>query len=72
MGPTWKGLYGSKVTVTTDGKERTIIADEAYIRKSIAEPKADVVKGFSPIMPTFSNLSEKQLSELVAYIEGLK
>jgi cytochrome c oxidase subunit 2 len=72
VGPTWKGLFGKQVAVTTAGKERTVTADADYIKKSITDPKADVVKGFSPIMPAFSQLSEKDLDALVEYIRSLK
>jgi cytochrome c oxidase subunit 2 len=72
IGPTWKGLYGSEVTVTTGGKERTIKADTAYISRSIEHPEADIVKGFQPVMPKFPNLTEKQVRDLVAYIESIK
>ena len=46
VGPSYKDIFGHKVTVITDGKEREVMVDEAYIRKSILEPEADVVKGF--------------------------
>jgi cytochrome c oxidase subunit 2 len=71
VGPTFKGLYGSIVTVITDGKERTIRADEGYIRRSVLDPKADVVKGYPPIMPTLPVTGE-ELDEIVEYLETLK
>lgn len=49
IGPTFKGLYGSKRTFA-DGT--TGIADDAYIRQSIENPNAKVVKGFEPNMPS--------------------
>lgn len=39
IGPTFKGLLGNKVNVVTDGKERTITADEDYIKRSILRPR---------------------------------
>jgi cytochrome c oxidase subunit 2 len=71
IGPTFKGLYDSRVTVLTDGKERTIEADEAYLRRSINKPKADVVKGYPDIMPVLS-LTPEELDQVVEYIETLK
>ncbi len=71
VGPTYKGLYGSMVTVITDGKERTIRADEEYIRRSVLDPKADIVKGYPPIMPTVP-VTGKELDEIVEYLETLK
>jgi cytochrome c oxidase subunit 2 len=71
VGPTFKGLYGSMVTVITGGKERTIRADEEYIRRSVLDPTADVVKGYPPIMPTLPVTGE-ELDEIVDYMETLK
>ncbi|HEX7934042.1 MAG TPA: c-type cytochrome [Paraburkholderia sp.] len=66
VGPTWKGLYGKTETMA-DGSAAKV--DEAYLRAFIRNPKARVVKGFAPIMPTFE-LSEQELTALVAYIES--
>jgi cytochrome c oxidase subunit 2 len=71
VGPTFKGLYGSKVTVMTSGKERVITADETYIERSILHPDADIVKGFPPVMPTLP-VTEKEIHEIIAYIKTLK
>jgi cytochrome c oxidase subunit II len=71
VGPTLKGLFGKTVTVMTDGKERNILADEAYLRKSLLEPNADVVKGYPPIMP-LQKMSEDEVNELIRYMKELK
>ena len=69
-GPTWKGVYGSMVELNNG---TSVLADEAYIRESMMNPQAKVVKGFDPIMPTFQGLLKKnQQDGLVAYIESLK
>jgi cytochrome c oxidase subunit II len=70
IGPTWLGLYESKVKLT-DG--RTIVADEAYLTKSMMEPRADVVEGYTPVMPTYhAVLSEPETAALVEYIKSLR
>jgi cytochrome c oxidase subunit 2 len=71
VGPTFKGLFGKTVTVLTNGKERTMVADETYLKRSILEPGADVVKGFPPIMPP-QKLTEEEIQSLSEYIKGLK
>ena len=71
VGPTFKGIWGRSVTVVTSGTERTISVDEAYLRRSILVPGADVVKGFPAIMPPFS-LKEEELSTVSDYLKGLK
>ena len=69
VGPTLKGLFGASVELT-DGK--TVKADEEYLRESIVEPNAKVVKGFQPIMPSFkASLKDDDLSAVVAYLKTL-
>ena len=67
VGPGWKGLSGKTQTLA-DGS--TVLADEAYLRRAIQAPQAQVVKGFSPVMPTVA-LSDDELAALVAYIQSL-
>ena len=66
-GPTWKGLYGSTVTLS-DG--RTVTVDDAYIRRAIRDPQADVAPGYPTAMPTI-DVTDAELDRLVAYIKGL-
>lgn len=73
VGPTVKGLFGKTVTVITDGKERQVVADEAYLNRSLLEPNADVVKGFPPIMPSQKGLiTDAELAEIIRYVKELK
>lgn len=73
VGPTLKGLFGKTVIVLTEGKERQLRVDENYLQRSLAEPNADVVKGFPPIMPTQKGIStDDEIQELVRYMKELK
>ena len=68
-GPNLQGMFGRPVQLE-DG--RMVTADENYIRESILDPGAKVVKGFKPVMPTFQGLvSEEQLNALLAYVKSL-
>src|SRR5215471_5860164 len=68
-GPNLLGAFG-KLVQLEDG--RIVTADENYVRESILDPGAKVVKGFKPVMPTFQGLvSEEQLNALVAYVKSL-
>jgi cytochrome c oxidase subunit II len=68
-GPNLVGMFGKPVQLE-DG--RTVTADENYVRESILDPGAKIVKGFKPVMPTFQGLvSEEQLNALVAYVKSL-
>lgn len=69
-GPSFMGLMGRQETVITDGSERQITVDEDYIRRSIREPKADVVKGYPPIMPAL-DLEEEEAGALIEFIRAL-
>lgn len=42
-GPTFKGLAGSTVTLTSG---QTLTADDAYLAQSISDPDAQIVKGY--------------------------
>jgi cytochrome c oxidase subunit 2 len=67
--PTLGGLYGKEVALVGGGKA---IFDEAYIRESILDPKAKIVAGFEPLMPTFrGQVTEEQMLALIAYIKSL-
>lgn len=70
VGPTWQGLYGQENHPMADGT--TVTVDENYLRESIIEPSAKIVQGYSPVMPPYSSLSERQVSALIAYIEELQ
>jgi cytochrome c oxidase subunit 2 len=72
--PTMAGLFGrQQEVVLPSGKAEFVTADEAYLHESILESTAKIVKGYQPIMPSYRNqLTEEQVSQLVAYIRSLK
>jgi cytochrome c oxidase subunit 2 len=73
IGPSYKGLYGKKEVVVSGGTEREVTIDDAYIKKSILDPAADLVKGFQPLMPSQQGLvSEGEIKALTAYIKSLQ
>lgn len=67
LGPTWKGLFGKKQTLT-DGK--SIVVDEAYLEQSINNPNTAIVKGYSASMPAY-NFSKEEMRILIDYIKTL-
>jgi len=71
IGPTLKGIWGRNVTVLTNGAERSITVDEAYLGRSIQEPNADVVKGFPPVMPAAA-LKPDETKAIVEYLKEVK
>jgi cytochrome c oxidase subunit 2 len=69
QGPSLTGIFGKTVKLESGV---TVIVDEDYIRESIVEPRAKIVAGYQPIMPTFKGLiSEEGLLQLIAYIKSL-
>ncbi len=68
-GPDLVGLFGKPVELEA---QRTVVADENYLRESIVDPRSKLVRGYQPIMPTFQGqISEEGLLQLVAYIKSL-
>ncbi|AKP52968.1 DUF6797 domain-containing protein [Cyclobacterium amurskyense] len=70
IGPSVKGLYGAKREFK-DGTTAT--ADDAYIKESIIDPGAKVVKGREGEMPSFLGLlSDQDIESVILYFKTLK
>jgi cytochrome c oxidase subunit 2 len=70
LGPTWRHLYGSPVSITGG---TTVIADDAYLTESMMDPAAKIVTGFPPIMPSYQGvLSGPEAGAIVEYIRSLR
>ena len=70
VGPTWKGLYGSK-RIFTDKTEA--IADENYLRISTVNPAAKIVVGYANQMSAFAGLlNDREIDAIIEYIKILK
>ena len=71
VGPTFKGLWGSKHKLT-DGSE--VEVDAAYVKESIWKPAAKVVEGYPPAMPAIfeGKLSEDNVNDIIEYMKTLK
>lgn len=72
VGPTWKGLFGSTVTLI-DGSQ--VVVDETYLRTAIMDPNAQVAQGsIANVMPqTYKDsISDEQLSDIIEFIKSLQ
>jgi len=72
VGPTFMGLFGHSVQLA-DGA--SVTADQNYLKESILEPNAKIVKGFPPnIMPKNYGqaLTEDQVNDIIAFLESIK
>ena len=71
-GPTWKGLHGRKRPLT-NGQE--VVADEAYLRRAILTPDAEIAQGFPKrMMPKnfAQKLSEEKIRALIELIKSVR
>jgi cytochrome c oxidase subunit 2 len=70
VGPSFKGVYGRDETMSTG---LVVHIDDAYIKESIRQPQAKVVKGFGNVnMPSFATLSDRKVDALVEYLKTIK
>jgi cytochrome c oxidase subunit 2 len=67
--PSLEAIFGR--TIALQGS-KTALADENYLRESIVNPRAKIVAGYEPIMPTYQGIKEDELLELIAFIKALK
>ena len=66
-GPTFKGLWGKRESLTTG----SAMVDENFIRESILEPKKTIVVGYDPVMPP-TPMSEREILGTIELIKSLK
>ncbi|HEY3777267.1 MAG TPA: cytochrome c oxidase subunit II [Rhizomicrobium sp.] len=70
IAPRLAGLFGSRVRLEGN---RTVVADDAYLERSILDPRADIAKGYLPVMPSYRGVaSSEDVSALIAYIKSLR
>jgi len=70
IGPTWVDLYQRREKLK-DGT--TVVADEAYLTKSMMDPAAQLVDGYQNVMPTYQGkLTPPEVAALVEYIKSLR
>jgi cytochrome c oxidase subunit II len=70
QGPALTNVFGHPVQLS-DG--RTALADEPFLRESILNPNAKVVRGYQPnVMPVYQGqIDEEGLLQLIVYIKSL-
>jgi cytochrome c oxidase subunit 2 len=67
-GPRLGGVRQDVVELEGGG---TVRKDAAYVRESILSPRAKIVRGYAPTMPTYQGqLTESQMLDLIAYLEA--
>jgi cytochrome c oxidase subunit II len=73
VGPSFKGIWGEEVTVTTGSEKRQVVVDEEYIRRAIYDPNADIVDGYNKgLMLSYEGqLSEEDVENIIEYLKTL-
>ena len=66
-GPTWKGLFGSERELEDGSK---VTADEEYIRESIVNPNAKIVKGYPAGVMAPQSLKPKQINAIIEFMKS--
>jgi cytochrome c oxidase subunit 2 len=70
----FKGLFGKTENVKTNGDERKVEVNDAYIITSIYEPDRDIVAGYSRgIMKSYKGLiKDDETKKIIDYLKTLK
>lgn len=73
VGPSYLGLFESTREVRTGNTDREVLADSIYIRNSIYEPDADVVKGYNKgLMLSYDGLiTDDEIGLILEYFRYL-
>jgi cytochrome c oxidase subunit 2 len=70
--PRLEGVFGRPVPILEGKEARFVTADATYIRDSILMPKAQIVAGYEPVMPSYKDqISEPDLLKIIAYIKSI-
>jgi cytochrome c oxidase subunit II len=70
IGPTWLDMYRRREVLESG---ETVVADEAYLTDSMIDPRAKIVKGYKPVMPTYKGrLNAPDSAALVEFIKSLR
>jgi len=73
IGPPLFGMADKTITVSLNGKEKEMVFDDTYIRRSILDPNFRVVIGYPSVMPPYQGqLNDKELDSLIQYLKSLK
>lgn len=76
VGPTWKDIYGEPVELadgtTLSAAQMSGVEFDNYIRKSVYEPAAQLVKGYPNQMQSYQGrINDKELNAIIAYMKSL-
>ena len=70
IAPVLRPMGGQRIEVhLADGTEKTLACDEAYLRRAILDPSAEVVDGFEDMMSSYEGeIHGEDLAAIVGYL----
>ncbi len=73
IGPSYLGGWGGTRTVVSGREELQVTVDEAYIKRSIFDPDAEVVKGFNKgqMLPYEGMVTDAEVELIIEYLKAL-
>jgi cytochrome c oxidase subunit II len=73
VGPTYLNLFGKQQAVIRDGAEVMVTVDEEYIKRSIYDPNAEIVKGYPRgLMQSYKGkISDADIAKIIEYLKSL-
>jgi cytochrome c oxidase subunit 2 len=73
VGPTYLNLFGKQEVVSRNGADVTITVDEEYIKRSIYDPNAEIVKGYPKgLMQSYKGkISDADIAKIIDYLKTL-
>jgi cytochrome c oxidase subunit 2 len=73
VGPTYLNLFGKQEVVSRNGSDVTITVDDEYIKRSIFDPNADLVKGYPKgLMQSYKGkVSDSDIEKIIEYLKSL-
>jgi cytochrome c oxidase subunit 2 len=70
IGPTWLDLYGRSERLASGDY---VTADEGYITESMMDPRAKIVLGYDPVMPTYQGrITAPETAAVIEFIRSLR
>jgi cytochrome c oxidase subunit 2 len=73
VGPTYLNLFGRQEVVSRNGADVTITVDDEYIKRSIYDPNAEIVKGYPKgLMQSYKGkISDADIAKIIDYLKSL-
>lgn len=74
VGPSFKGIYGSTVTVQEGRETKELVVNDDYITQSILDPNSQITEGFNRglMQPYTGQLDDEDIASIIEYLKTLQ